>query len=80
MTEFTVHSRHDTATTSKVETKGGKTVDAVQKIAIVELVSEGIPSRTLHVPIGDEDEIEAAEIFQVGNVVREGAYTLVKEA
>lgn len=81
MTDYIVHSRHDTHVGVKAKTAAGHEVVGAMPASIVELVpvdGDG-PSITLHqhaVLPGSQDKIN--EVFQVGAVVRMGDFTVVE--
>jgi len=83
MTDYVVHSRHDTLVDVPAKTKDGVDILGKMPAAIIELVpADGAgPSLTLHRHAPTAEAMKAVlALFAVGNVVRDAEFTLVAAA
>ena len=81
MTDYIVHSRHDTEVHVKAKTEAGIEVRGIMPAAIVELVPvDGVgPSLTLHEHAPTEEDFEKIKAtFPEGGIVRSSGFTLIK--
>lgn len=81
MTDYIVHSRHDTTVHVKAKTAEGHEVAGLMPASIVELIpSDGAgPSLTLHRHAPTKEALDTVlKTFPVGGTVRMGDFSLIK--